>query len=147
MKAALARTRSDTPAVETTIDMVLITYPRRQIRKLYEADPSFHRSMPAHLAIQLVESHNHLVMLGRHTAKERLATLLLMVSLRNYGEDENSLKLPISLRDIADYLGLTVNKISCELQKLNRQSVISIEKSNEIALTNLEALQGIADGH
>lgn len=77
---------------------------------------------------ELSQARDHMVLLGRRSAEEKVATFLLvwrerLVSLNG---PSNTVPLPMSRRDIADYLGLTIETVSRTLTKLERDGVIEI---------------------
>jgi len=55
-----------------------------------------------------------LMVLGRQTAKERIAHFLLLLADRLCVEEDTPLDLPMRRQDIADYLGLAIrNRLPC----------------------------------
>jgi CRP/FNR family transcriptional regulator len=81
------------------------------------------------LAVQeLNHARDHMVLLGRRSAEEKVATFLLgwrdrLVELRGRS---NMIRLPMSRQDIADYLGLTIETVSRTFTKLEREGIIAI---------------------
>jgi len=77
---------------------------------------------------ELSQARDHMVLLGRRSADERVATFLLgwrerLVSLKG---SSDTVPLPMSRQDIADYLGLTIETVSRTFTKLERRGVIEI---------------------
>jgi CRP/FNR family nitrogen fixation transcriptional regulator len=89
---------------------------------------------------------DHLVMLGRQTAKERIASFLLHIAERSDAEESLAFELPMSRQDIADYLGLTIETVCRMLSELKRQKIIAIPSASQIVLNDIEALQALTDG-
>jgi CRP-like cAMP-binding protein len=130
-------------AVKTVIDTITIKYPRDQMEILNESVPHLDQFLAAKLATEPAKGNDNLVLLHHQWAKVQLAALLLMIAFRNFRGDNHALHLQVSLHDIADYLELSIDKISCELEKLKRQGIIRIGKTDGIMLTDLNALQAI----
>jgi CRP/FNR family nitrogen fixation transcriptional regulator len=92
------------------------------------------------LAIRsLARTQNHLMVLGRRNANERMAALLLDLSERQ-GNDQ-LVQLPMQRNDIADYLGITFETVSRILRYLKDQRIIRLKAVNEIEILDLEALE------
>ena len=70
----------------------------------------------------LEHAENHMLLLGRKTAAERVAAFLLEMDCRTGAE---KMSLPMSRRDIADYLGLTIETVSRALSHLRRAGVVT----------------------
>lgn len=81
---------------------------------------------------------NLMMTLGRKNAQERVASFLLEMAGR--GSDKNTIELPMSRRDIADYLGLTVETVSRTFTQLENNAVIALPSSRRVVLRNHNAL-------
>jgi CRP/FNR family transcriptional regulator, nitrogen fixation regulation protein len=87
-------------------------------------------------------AHDH-VMLLMKSAPERVASLLLALAER-MGKD-GSIDLPMPRRDIAEYLGLTIETISRVLSDLQAVGAIELPSSHRVVFrdrTALEKLRG-----
>jgi CRP-like cAMP-binding protein len=82
----------------------------------------------AAVAADLTDAHEQMFSLGRRPAEEKLASFLAEWHERlvRVGKDVEPLPLPMSRRDIADYLGLTVETVCRTLAKLERRGAIEI---------------------
>ena len=76
----------------------------------------------------LGEARDQMVLLGRRSAEEKVATFLIRWRDRlvRIGPVSEITPLPMSRQDIADYLGLTIETVSRTLTKLERDGVIEI---------------------
>jgi len=77
---------------------------------------------------ELSQARDHLVLLGRRSAEEKVATFLIAWRNRLTRQTGPSaaVHLPMSRQDIADYLGLTIETVSRTFTKLEREGVIKI---------------------
>ena len=96
-------------------------------------------------AQQLKQAQEHLVLLGRKNARERVATFLVEM-VRRRGLVGNAVELPMSRQDIADYLGLTIETVCRVLSSFKRDGVIDIPNAHRIELRNRAALAEIGEG-
>ena len=77
---------------------------------------------------ELSQAQDHMVLLGRRSAEEKVATFLIgwrdrLVRLMG---PTKTVPLPMSRQDIADFLGLTIETVSRTFTKLERDGVIEI---------------------
>ncbi len=72
----------------------------------------------------LARTQNHLMLLGRRNANERMAALLLDLAERQ--RDDSSVFLPMQRNDIADYLGMTFETVSRVLRALKDLGLIRL---------------------
>jgi CRP-like cAMP-binding protein len=78
------------------------------------------------------------VLLLVKSAQERVAGFLLEMAERASGG--NTVELPMSRQDIADYLGLTIETVSRTLTHLENSAAIELPTSRRIVLRNRPAL-------
>ncbi|HVM83407.1 MAG TPA: helix-turn-helix domain-containing protein [Candidatus Binatia bacterium] len=129
---------------EAVSDAVIISYPRAQIETLGDTEPGIRKLLMALLCKGLSETQDHLVMLGRQTAQERLAWFLLTAMKRT--SSSAKLDLPMSRLDIADYLGLTIETVSRGISEFKRRRYITVAGAHEITVRNADMLQALASG-
>ena len=67
---------------------------------------------------------NQLLLLGRKTALERVAAFLLEMNGRL--TEPVVMALPMTRRDISDYLGLTIETVSRALSTLKRKGLLKL---------------------
>jgi CRP-like cAMP-binding protein len=129
---------------EALTDTVVISYPRRRLEALAESTPEIQRLLMSMLCKGLAATQEHVVMLGRQTAYERLAWFLVRALVRS--GRENEIDMPMSRQDMADYLGLTIETVSRGISEFKRRQYISAISTHQIRLTDLVTLQALASG-
>ncbi len=91
----------------------------------------------------LQRSQDHVLMLGRRSAAERVASFLMDLARRmNAGA---ALELPMSRLDIADFLGLTIETVSRTLTQFQESGLIQLSACRSIRLSDREALMGLCE--
>jgi len=97
---------------------------------------------------ELVTAQEQMLLLGRKTARERLASFLLAHAKAGSacGIAARTLELPMTRADIADYLGLTIETVSRSFTKLRGDGLIALEGANSVVIRNLAALEDAAGG-
>jgi len=116
-------------AAEAVSDVVLRRYPRRMVDRLAESNVALARRLRDRTAISLRMAHTRLLLLGRKTASERIATFLLEMVERLPQARARTLDLPMSRTDMADHLGLTIETVCRVLAHLRRDGTIAIDRS------------------
>lgn len=91
----------------------------------------------------LARAQHHLMVLGRRSANERMAALLLDLADRQGGE--KLVHLPMQRADIADYLGITFETVSRILRALKDQGIIRLRSISDIEILDLAALQDMCE--
>lgn len=100
----------------------------------------------AQLLSALEDSRERLVLLGRMTAQERVASFLLdlterIAAIRN---GIAVLDLPMSRREIADSLGLTIETVSRQLSQLREHGILQTNGRSELVILDLDQLCRLA---
>jgi len=131
---------------EAVNDVVLLCYPQKQIERLGEERSTLRKRFADVLTRRVRDIQNHLVMLGRQTAKERVAAFLVHV-IEHMGIDKNGLmELPMSRQDMADYLGLTIETVCRVLSAMKRERLIDIPNLHQLVIKNTARLAELAEG-
>jgi CRP/FNR family transcriptional regulator len=93
-----------------------------------EANPSALRLMLEVLSKEIDAARDHILMLGRGTAEEKFVEFIITWRARvgRSGALANLVPLPMSRRDVADFLGLTIETISRLLAKLEQENVVRV---------------------
>jgi CRP/FNR family transcriptional regulator len=98
---------------------------------------------------ELAAARDQMVLLGRKTAMERLASFFVSLAERRErgaAQHERFIELPMSRSDIADYLGLTKETVSRVLAILKRTGIIRLDALDRIEILNRVALRAMAAG-
>jgi CRP/FNR family nitrogen fixation transcriptional regulator len=118
----------------------VVVYRRCGLETLAVSDGQFARQIVAALMRSLERAQDHMLLLGRKSALEKIATFILDMSERVF--DEDAVALPMSRSDIADHLGLTIETVSRSLTELERRRVIELPaQRRNIVLRDRAALQ------
>lgn len=129
--------RFSADVVETA---TVIAYRRGRLDRLAAEDSDFAQQVVAAMMRSLERAQDHLLLLGRKSALEKIATFLLDMSARL--PDDDHIDLPMSRIDIADHLGLTIETVSRSLTRLERQGMIALpDHRRSIILYNKSALR------
>ena len=129
--------------LEAVSDATLMRYPRRAMDQLVERQPRLGKCLLGLMSDGLSAAQAQMLLLGRKSAVERLASFLLSLS-RRAGESDH-IALAMTRSDIADYLGLTIETVSRIFSQLKSRGVIQLKASNEVVIRRRHQLQEIAD--
>lgn len=115
--------------LETTSVCVL---PFDRILEITCEVPSLQRQFLRLMSKELVQGEAMLMLLGKASAEERLATFLLSLAQRfkARGFSETEFNLSMSRHDIGNYLGLAVETVSRMFSKLQEDGVLSVHRKN-----------------
>ena len=138
------------PASAEAITAVrLCRFERGRFRALLDSYPGLERRLLAVASDEIAASQEHMVLLGRLTAKERVARFLLAradCSQRVGGSRDRGFELPMSRADIADYLGLTTETVSRVFTQLRQAGLIEYDAARRVVLRERGALSALAEG-
>jgi len=101
---------------------------------------------------QIKRANLQMLLLGRLTVAERMATFLLEMAERAGKPRRNGvgIDLPMNREDIADFLGLNPETVSRSLTRLKKSGVIDLPRPGRAVLADVEALQAMTpfpEGH
>lgn len=101
----------------------------------------FSRDLWRATAHELDRSQAHILLLGRKTAYERVASFLMGLARRHPGD---TVEVPMSRQDMADYLGLTIETVSRMLTQLQASAVVEFPSCRQFQVRNQGALARLA---
>jgi CRP/FNR family transcriptional regulator, nitrogen fixation regulation protein len=107
---------------EAVVDTTLWLMKRRSLEVISQTDGVLARNLLSLTTRSLQHAEDHMLLLGRKDSLEKVATFLLEMDKRL----ADAMTLPMSRRDIADYLGLTLETVSRALSRLRRAGAISL---------------------
>ncbi|MCX7366035.1 MAG: helix-turn-helix domain-containing protein [Alphaproteobacteria bacterium] len=118
----------------------VIAFRRCGFTTLAADDPALGDQLMSSMMVNLERAHDHMLLLGRKTAQEKIATFLLDMARRVSSSD--SFELPMQRSDIADHLGLTIETVSRTLTQLAKDGIIKLASaSRSVVLCDKAALQ------
>ncbi len=138
---------------EAVTDVELCIFPRKPFESLLNDIHDFEDRLFANTLDELDAARDWLLLLGRQSAREKVARFLLMIARRipNIGcgavEDAEMIRfdLPLSRADIADFLGLTIETVSRQITRLKTDGLIEVEQNRTITVPSVAKLE-VASG-
>lgn len=137
---------------ETVDNVRLCRFLRPQLEALLSDYPTFERRLLAAVTDKLAEAQEQMLLLGRKTAREKVATFLLdrmrafHQTANRRQEAENMASVPMTRVDIADYLGLTIETVSRTISAFRRSMLIASAENHRIRIISVATLLNIASG-
>ncbi|MBT5415601.1 MAG: helix-turn-helix domain-containing protein [Rhodospirillaceae bacterium] len=124
----------------------LCRFPRASFETLLDGHPRMERRLLGLASNELATAQDQMVLLGRKTAREKLASFLITLSRRaeRRGQGANPVHVPMTRTDIADYLGLTIETVSRTFTALRKAGLIEQLPDHAVRLTDSEDLLAIA---
>ncbi|MCQ0972218.1 Crp/Fnr family transcriptional regulator [Paracoccus sp. TK19116] len=130
--------------VEAATDVRLCSFPREMIVTMMEGSSALENRMHRQALRQLDEAREWMMILGRKSAPEKVASFLLMLArhirpqLDGYA---TFFDLPLARSDIADFLGLTTETVSRHMTKLRKEGIIEVKKARHIHIQKMDLLK------
>ncbi|MDA9095177.1 fumarate/nitrate reduction transcriptional regulator Fnr [Porticoccaceae bacterium] len=128
-------------ALETT---AVCEIPFNKFEELSTSIPTLQRHFMQLMAREITSDQQLITLLGKNSAEERIASLLLSISAR-LGRRKLSptrFRLPMSRADIGNYLGLTVETVSRVFSRFQASGYIKCDKK-EVEILNLSGLSNL----
>lgn len=127
-------------SAEALSDCVILVLKASALRAA-AGDEAFERLVRTATVQELDRAQEHLLLLGRKTACERVASFLIGLADNGRGEAVN---LPMGRQDMADYLGLTIETVSRMLTQLQGALVVEFAGTRQFRVNNRLALARMA---
>lgn len=129
--------------VTAVSDLTLCQFRRRPFEDLVEQMPHLSHRMMEMALDELNCAREWMVLLGRKTAREKIATFLQMIVRRSHvpGQQTSRYRLPLTREEIANFLGLTLETISRHLTTMKQEGIVAFQGRREFVIRDLTALQ------
>ncbi|MBK1666193.1 Crp/Fnr family transcriptional regulator [Rhodospirillum rubrum] len=133
---------------EAVTPVTLCRFPLVKLEQLFPSAPVLARSVLQRTLAKLANFHEQMLLLGRKSAPEKLASFLISLSMRaqERGDPASPVLIPMGRADVADYLGLTIETVSRTLSKFRVQGLVELPNPSTVTLCDRGTLRAIADG-
>ncbi len=117
-------------------------------RALVEQSPPLEHMLLHRTMHELAAAQNQMLLLGRKTAIERMASFLLDLPGHDPARPSapGHVRLPMKRAEIADYLGLTIETVSRVLTRMKLQGLISTPSPSHLVVERPDRLRQYALG-
>lgn len=133
--------------VVAVTQIVICCFRRKPFEDLLVSTPHVSQRLLEMALDDLDAAREWMLLLGRKTAREKLASLISIIARRDERAKEASSKgkpltvaLPLTREAMADYLGLTLETVSRQISALKREGVITLEGNRHIVIPDFQAL-------
>ncbi len=131
-------------SAEALTDVEVQFVPQARFDRALQTDPDFRRRCFSVIGKMLHSARDQAVLLGRKSALERVASFLLFLEARFTDPSTGFADIRMSRCDIADYLGLTLETVSRQMNRLKRERVIDLPHANRFRILNRARLLQLA---
>lgn len=144
----LAVTDTYTFSVQAIEPVRVCRFSRPRLRHLMDDYPHVEERLLQAACQELVTAQEQILLLGRKSAQERLATFLVSWSRQGdrHVPPSDRVRLPMTRGDIADHLGLTIETVSRTFSRFRTDGRIRTPNSNEVIITDRPYLERLAAG-
>jgi CRP/FNR family transcriptional regulator len=139
--------RASTPYDVTAVsEVTLCCFRRRPFEQLLVSTPAVAERLLDMSLDELDAAREWMLILGRKTAREKIASLLTIIARREATVGLMSIKgrividLPLTREAMADYLGLTLETVSRQISALKKEGVIELDGTRRITVPDIRAL-------
>jgi len=131
-------------SIEAVDRAAMAVLPRQACRLWMDLDPRLDAALFEGATRALTLSIDHMLMIGRSSAEERLAWFLMMIRSRLAPFSTNVVELAMQRQDIADYLGLTIETVSRTFTQFRERGLITLPRKRLVEILRLDALRRLA---
>jgi CRP/FNR family transcriptional regulator len=144
---AIAETSRYGTTAEAVTDVETCRYSRARLKRLTSSFPQLQAKLLQMSYREQVASEDHIFLLGRKTAREKIATFLLRYSRESCQSIDGKgrhVNLPMTRTEVADFLGLTTETVSRVLTSLARENIITVGVSRSVGFIDIDSLTRIS---
>ena len=137
-------------SVTAATDLVMCCFRRHPFERMMASTPHVAERLLQMTLDELDQARDWMVVLGRKTAREKVASLLLILARRQAALGTRkpgarlTFDLPLTREAMADYLGLTLETVSRQISALRVEGVILLDGLRHITVPDADRLTGAA---
>ncbi|MCI2400638.1 transcriptional regulator FnrL [Aliiroseovarius subalbicans] len=127
-------------------DLTICCFRKRPFEELLTTTPHIGSRLLEMTLDELDSAREWMLVLGRKTAREKIASLLAILARRDASLKKRpavngmAFELPLTREAMADYLGLTLETVSRQISALKKAGIISLEGKRRVVIPELEIL-------
>lgn len=132
--------------VVATTDLVMCCFRKKPFERVMVDTPHIAQRLLEMTLDELDAAREWMLVLGRKTAREKIASLLSIIARRSASLEQSNMigstvfDLPLTREAMADYLGLTLETVSRQMSALKRDGVIQLEGKRHVTVPDLGKL-------
>lgn len=132
--------------VIATTDLLMCCFRKKPFEELMGRTPHIGQRLLEMTLDELDAAREWMLLLGRKTAREKIASLLAIVARRDASlhlrtpQGRMVFDLPLTREAMADYLGLTLETVSRQMSALKRDGIIVLEGKRHVTVPSFDRL-------
>ncbi len=132
--------------VTAATDLVMCCFRKKPFEDMMGETPHIAQRLLEMTLDELDAAREWMLLLGRKTAREKIASLLAIIARRDAtlrlkpSHGVMIFDLPLTREEMADYLGLTLETVSRQISALKRDEVIGLEGKRRVRIPDFERL-------
>ncbi len=132
--------------VTATTDLVMCCFRKKPFEDMMEKTPHVAHRLLEMTLDELDAAREWMLLLGRKTAREKIASLLSIIARRDASlrleqtSGQIVFDLPLTREEMADYLGLTLETVSRQISALRKEGVIGLEGKRHVIVPDFDRL-------
>ncbi len=127
--------------------LTLCCFRRTEFARIVERTPRIGQRLLEMSLDELDAAREWMLLLGRKTAREKVASLIDIFLRRAAGASRveavegRTIELPMTREQMADYLGVTLETVSRQMSALKREGIIELREARIVAVPDMARLQ------
>ncbi len=132
--------------VIATTDVMMCCFRKKPFEELMARTPHIGQRLLEMTLDELDAAREWMLLLGRKTAREKIASLLAIVARRDASlqgqvrQRQVTFELPLTREAMADYLGLTLETVSRQISALKREGIIELAGKRTVHVPDIDRL-------
>jgi CRP/FNR family transcriptional regulator len=131
-------------SAEAVVPSTACRFQRTRLLERMTEFPELEHRLLSLASNELAAAQAQMLLLGRKSARERLASFIHGLAQRRGVGDGEVMPLPMGRNDIADFLGLTIETVSRIFTAMRKERLITLPDKHSVMIESLDALREAA---